>query len=73
MWWAILRTTADLIETQDRLNNSQVALLRSKFFDGMGSFSDFSLDTKRWEAKAVEANNRLNKIRSELFAFFEQQ
>lgn len=71
-WWGRLTAIADVIERQGiPLTQQQVDYLKKVLFGGMGSFNDFSLDTKSFGNEAVIANRELDKKRSELYGSFQ--
>jgi hypothetical protein len=69
MWFGTLRTMADLLERQRDITDSQLAYLKDIFRGGMGTFNDFSLDTRQWGKDAEEANYKLRFIGDELFEY----
>ncbi len=73
MWWNTLTAIADLIEAQrNPLEPEQIEVLQKKLFGGMGSFSDYCIDSCCGEGVKI-ANARLNESRTKLFKFFPQK
>jgi hypothetical protein len=70
-WWSTLRTTSSLLASQPSLTAEQCSFLQQQLFGGMGSLTDFCLDTKRWGKRAKAANERLSTIRDELYLAFQ--
>jgi hypothetical protein len=66
-WYSALDTMSALLAHQPSLSSEQYSYLERELFGGMGSFQDFSVDRKRWDNKADAANERLGKIRTELY------
>ena len=66
-WFSSLKTAAALLNDQNCFSKAQIAVLRNEFLGGMGSFQDFSLSTEHWGAKAHDANQRLERLRTKLF------
>jgi hypothetical protein len=50
-WGSTLRSTSALLASQPTLSPEQYSYLQQQLFGGMGSLTDFCLDTKRWEKK----------------------
>jgi|ERR1700736_5582342 len=67
-WFSMLHTMSGLLSRQPRLTAEQYSYLERELFGGMGSFQDFSLDRKRWGKTADAANERLGRIRDELYS-----
>jgi hypothetical protein len=67
-WFSSLRTMSGLLSRQASLSAEQYSYLERELFGGMGSFQDFSLDPNRWGKTADAANDRLGRIRDELYA-----
>jgi hypothetical protein len=65
MWFGTLTTIASLLERGGEVTDSQLQYLRDIFRGGMGTLSDFWLDTGRWGRAAEEANYKLHEIASE--------
>ena len=66
-WFSSLHTMSGLLARQPTLSQEQYSYLERELFGGMGSFQDFSLDPKRWGKQADAANERLGRIRDELY------
>ena len=66
-WWSSFQTIIALLGGSGTLTESQRAYLRRTICGGMGSFSDFSLDEKRWGASAAKANHQLAQIRTSFY------
>jgi len=72
-WWSALTSIADLIERQDGpLTQQQIDYLKNRLFGGMGSLSDFSLDSKEIP-DAAAANAKLDAKRIELYKLFQSR
>jgi hypothetical protein len=67
-WWATLRAVASLLRSQPRITQEQYSYLHSEWFGGMGSLNDFVLDTERHGEAAKKANERLDRIRVDLYS-----
>lgn len=73
-WWSALTSIADVIERQDGpLTQQQFDYLKKRLFGGMGSLSDFSLDTKQFGDAAAVANAKLDAKRGELYELFQSR
>ena len=66
-WWSSIQTVVALLDGSESLTARQLDYLHSSFCGGMGSFSDFTLDTSHPGSDAEAANARLSSIRSSLF------
>jgi hypothetical protein len=62
MWFATLRTTAELLERQNDVTDAQLDYLRDMFRGSMGTLLDFSLDKRQWGKQAEDANHKLHVI-----------
>ena len=70
-WHRLLTEFADTIEKSGRhLSEKQQAKIRGTLFGGMGSLSDFWLDPRVFGIRARSANDRIQKLRSELYILF---
>jgi hypothetical protein len=73
-WWSALTSIADLIELQNApLTPQQFDYLKKRLFGGMGSLSDFALDTKQFGDAAAAANEKLDTKRSEFYRLFQSR
>jgi hypothetical protein len=71
MWWRILNEVAEMLERQGcPITDLQIQHLRRMLFGGMGSFSDFSIDSTKFGLAAEEANTRLDGKRTSCFQYF---
>jgi len=67
-WWSTLISIAEMIERQEcSPSKNQLTYLMKLLFGGMGSFSDFFLDTKKYGNAATEVNNRIQTKLAELY------
>jgi hypothetical protein len=73
MWWATLTTMAEMLRGQDGLiSDRQRRFIGRGLFGGMGSLNDFWLDERQLGSAAKDANERLDQLRSQLFAEFQR-
>jgi len=71
-WSSALTALAGILEGHDApLSERQKQFLDRFLFGGMGSLNDFALDEGRLGADANQANQELDRLRSELFAQFQ--
>ena len=67
-WWSKLRTMADMLEAQEsEITEKQKEYIRHELCGGMGSLSDFCLDTEIPGNQAEEASKELHQATSQLF------
>ena len=67
-WWSTLRTMADMLEAQEsEITEKQKEYIQHELCGGMGSLSDFCLDTEIPGKQAEEASKELHKATSRLF------
>ena len=67
-WWTALGVAADLIEAQGSpVSDGQIEYIQKMFCGGMGSFTDYKIDTKAWGQKAKVANENIDQIRAKLY------
>jgi len=67
-WLSSFKAIIGLLGGARDLTAHQKSYLRRSICGGMGSFADFALDEKHWGVAAIEANRRLDEIRSSFFA-----
>lgn len=70
-WRRILLQYAEMFENdRSDLTKQRREEIHSVLFSGMGSFSDFNLDSRVFGGEVGEANKRLQVLRTELYSVF---